>query len=106
MTAATDARAALGEAVLTARTLALTLEAAQAVQWSPSPRPRPRDDTATGRHRVGAHSDPTAVLALQDERLGVRAACRDGERALARAAATMRDATAHVERALAAWEGV
>jgi hypothetical protein len=103
MPAIADARTALGELLVGARDLALALETAEDVQWIPAPRPRP--DTDASRRPSGPPSDPTAAVALQDERLEVRAACTQARQALAAAQVAVTAARARVSRALAAWEG-
>ncbi len=101
--AITDARTALGDLLLGTRDLAIALDAAEQVQWSPAPRPRP--DTDASRKPSGPPSDPTAAVALQDERLEVRAACAQARQAMAAALSTVTAARARVSGALAFWEG-
>jgi hypothetical protein len=104
MTAATDARLALGDLVLHARSLALRLRDAEAVQWMPSPRPLPRAEP-TGRAKGNRPSDPTADVALDEARLALRSAVREGEVALAEATARLTTARRRVERSIDAWYG-
>ncbi|MBO3095856.1 DUF7169 domain-containing protein [Cellulomonas dongxiuzhuiae] len=105
MTAVTDARTALGDLVLTARSLALRLEDAEAVQWQAAPRQRPRDDT-TERSKGAPPNDPTSATVLDDARLVLRAAVRRGERALGAAIDATAAAEREVDRALDAWQGI
>lgn len=105
MPATTDARTALGDIVLRARTLAIRLEVAEAVQWTPCPRPRPEDRPA-GRPHGARPSDPTAEVALDEARLALRRVVRDGEQALAEAVTRLTSTARRLELALDAWYGV
>ncbi|GED09165.1 DUF7169 domain-containing protein [Cellulosimicrobium cellulans] len=105
MTSVDNTRATLGDLVLSSRSLALRLDEARAVQWSPSPRRIVTREDVPGRGVKGTTSDPTAAVALDTPRLGVRAAARRGGHALTRALEAVRAAEREVDAALAAWHG-
>lgn len=104
MTTTPDARSALGDLLLRARTLALHLEVAESLQWSPAPR-RVTGREPSERARGRRPSDPTADVALDETRLVLRAAVRESEAALAAATDRLSRTAGLLEQALEQWHG-
>lgn len=78
-------------------------DALREVQWEPGRVPsRQVDDVAVTTSDL---SDPTAAVALDDARLGVRIVLRTGERHLADALSTVRRVRGVMAAALRRWEG-
>ncbi|MWV50025.1 hypothetical protein GRS96_12170 [Rathayibacter sp. VKM Ac-2803] len=80
--------------------LSSQLGAAQDVQWVASPRPTVDSD---GRRATGTYSDPVPATVSDPSRLRVRAAVVGAETTLREARATVADASAGLELALAEW---
>jgi hypothetical protein len=74
---------------------------AEFVQWERSYAPTARDDT-TERGK-GGHGDPTADVALDERRLGVRVAYDRALDVLTSAEHNARTAQANLTRSLASW---
>lgn len=71
-------------------------------RWSPSPVPRPRDDTT--ERSTGAHSDPTADIALDERRMALSVQIMKSERLLEQALVAIRGVRRGLERTLERWE--
>lgn len=83
--------------------LASALEAAEAIQWSPSHTPKPREDTT--ERAKGGHGDPTLATVIDDRRLGVRAAVVAGHIEIEKAIPALRVARENVQEAVDRWHG-
>lgn len=78
------------------------LRNASSPQWEPAPRVRAAD---VGGVQTFGHADPTALVALDERRLKLRAAVIEAEAALTAAAFRFEAATAGLEAASAAFHG-
>lgn len=79
------------------------LPAAVDAQWSAAPVARPRSDTA--ERSKSRHSEPTADIALDADRLSLRKQVVGCAQLLHTVSAALRDARAGVEDALKPWHG-
>jgi hypothetical protein len=101
-----DARVALGDLVLAARTLALRLAAAEVVQWERPARPRPAPgEEGAARSATRGTADPTAEIALDASRLALRRAVQDGEQALRAAVRLIEEQDRRLALAEVRWTG-
>ena len=71
-------------------------------QWE---RGRTPERNETGRRAKGGHSDPTADIALDEDRLHMRSVVKRARPSLAQAAIRLRGVRRGLERALQQWEG-
>jgi hypothetical protein len=105
MPATLDARVALGDMLLASRRLAGLLDEAHACEWSPAPRQVLTREDVAERRSTGPYADPTAAVALDDARLVLRQAARDGDRVLRAALASVEYAEARLAGSLEPWRG-